>query len=142
MKSTATKRGSGLRATAVSLVTLLALLVVPACSPLCAAQACLQAQTSTASETHCHLEMTGRNDASQIHVVQNCTASELPMATLSAGANSDVPQISRSASRGTSHLTVSQEFDSKLIANGNNFCAKPDPLRPSDSFPAMGVLRI
>jgi hypothetical protein len=130
------------RATAVSILTLLALLVAPVCAPFCAAQTCLRAQTAIAPETHCHAETAVNTDGSQIRAVLNCNSSELPVAALLAGNQSDMSPISPTASPVAGQHAVSQEFASILPVNRASRSAHTEPLRSSTSLLATGVLRI
>lgn len=142
MRDAIPPREKNWRATAVSLLTLLALLVAPVCAPFCGGQACLQAQTAMASETHCHAEMAADNNSSQMHATLNCNSSELPVAALSTGNKRDIPQASRPRSQVASMHAVSQEFASILAENCMSRSTNTESLPSSTSFLAMGVLRI
>jgi len=140
-KATPTRKKSW-RTVAGSLVTLLALLVTPFCAPLCAAQTCPQSTLPAASKEHCHGAASMHDDVPQIHAALNCNPSELTLAALSAGNESDLLRVSRSAPQAASDFAASREFDSGFISPRNNFSSNPGPLRPPDPFSATGVLRI
>ena len=63
---------------ALSLVTLMALLVAPACAPLCAAQNCGLAHTQAAAAGHCHGSGTMPHEAPLLRGFRNCGSRELP----------------------------------------------------------------
>jgi len=65
-----------------SLITLLALVVAPACAPLCAAQTCTQAPASTEMGSHCHSHEVANSSAAYLHAVQSCGAAEFQAANM------------------------------------------------------------
>src|SRR5258708_27945627 len=65
-----------------SLMTILALIVAPACAPLCAAQSCPQAPVSAGMGSHCHSSEVANGGAVHLYSVQGCGAPELHLADL------------------------------------------------------------
>src|SRR5216684_3472910 len=65
-----------------SLMTILALIVAPACAPLCAAQSCPQAPVSAGMGSHCHSSEVANGGAVHLDSVQGCGAQELQVANL------------------------------------------------------------
>jgi hypothetical protein len=65
-----------------SLVTLLALVVAPACAPLCAAQTCAQGAASTEMGSNCHSHGMINGGTVIFHASQSCGSSELQAANL------------------------------------------------------------
>src|SRR5260370_20961500 len=63
---------------ALSLITLAALVVAPACAPLCAAQNCRRADASTAEHGICHGAATMPHEAPRAHAILGCGSPELP----------------------------------------------------------------
>ena len=129
------------RAITCSLVTVVALLVTPACAPMCAAKSCLQAATVNASEQHCHAASTHDNVA-QIHSFQNCGAPELPVAALTSGNESDALQASRPVAAHAIPYVLPSELTGISAVDGGQCCTKPDSLRLPDSLLTTSVLRI
>src|SRR5260370_39754793 len=82
MKSVVPLRNETWLARIASVVTLLALIVAPACAPLCAAQACMQASGSAGMESHCHFRGIAHGGEAHLHSVQGCGAPELQLANL------------------------------------------------------------
>lgn len=80
-------------------MTILALIVAPACAPLCAAQACTQAPVSAGTGSHCHSREVANGSAFHLHSVQGCGAPELQVANL--------PSVSKLGSLQRDRSTVS-----------------------------------
>src|SRR6267143_4182109 len=82
MKGVVPLRNTSWLARIASVVTLLALVVAPACAPLCAAQVCTQASVTAGMGSHCHSREVVNESAVHIRAVQNCGAPELQVAEL------------------------------------------------------------
>src|SRR6266478_7288978 len=76
------RRTKGLLAQVCGVVTMLALVVAPACAPLCAARVCSQASGSAEEGSPCHLMKIAGGSATHAHAAQTCGAPELPAAAL------------------------------------------------------------
>ena len=72
----------GLLAQFCGVVTVLALVVTPACAPLCAAKVCSQALNSAEKGSPCHVMAMGNGSAISAHTAQTCGALELPAGAL------------------------------------------------------------
>ena len=76
-------------------VTILALVVAPACAPLCAAKVCSRGLASKEVDSPCHVMATARGDATHAHAAQNCGALELPVAALTSTSKNEWLQSTR-----------------------------------------------
>jgi len=94
---------------ALSLVTLLALVVAPACAPLCAAQSCLRADTSAATSGNCHGGGVP-NKAPGIHSFSGCGLPELPAVVLTRTPLQEASDIHRLSPPDGKFLAVEQEI--------------------------------
>jgi hypothetical protein len=82
MRSAAPSQKRAWLAKFASLITLLALVVAPACAPLCAAQTCAHVPASTEIGSHCHSQGVANGGAVYLQTVQSCGAPELQAANL------------------------------------------------------------
>jgi hypothetical protein len=128
---------------ALSLVMLMALLVAPACAPLCAAQNCGLAQTQPAAAGHCHGGGTTPHEAPLLRGFRNCGSGELPAIVLSSsplgGASSFESRLSAHAGK---FLAVDLEKSASGAPLFNLHFGGPHDF-PSSSAPIFtGVLRI
>src|SRR6266850_2920439 len=82
MSFATSRRTKGLLAQVCGVVTMLALVVAPACAPLCAARVCSKALTSAEGDSPCHLMGIALGSATHVHGAQSCGAPELPAAAL------------------------------------------------------------
>src|SRR6266446_7463508 len=89
------RRTKGLLAQVCGVVTMLALLVAPACAPLCAARVCSQALGSAEGDSPCHLMGIALGSATHAHGAQSCGAPELPAAALNSTNKNGSPQNGR-----------------------------------------------
>lgn len=130
------------RTVAVSLATLMALLVTPVCAPLCAARMCSQAGPDGASEGQCHGAAAMQDGSPQVHAARNCNSPELAVADVSDGNKSDIVRMSHAVPQAASHVATSQEFGSSFVGSQKTFFDYSGPLQPPDFFSAISVLRI
>src|SRR5260370_27630805 len=127
----------------LSLVTLTALLVAPACAPLCAAQNGRLEHTQAAAAGHCHGGGAMPHEAPSLRGIQNCGSGELPAvvlrSTLLGGASSFESRLSAHAGK---FFAVDLEKSASGAPLSNpHFGGPPD--FPSSSTPiSTGVLRI
>src|SRR5258708_23891635 len=82
MRGVAPLRKAAWLARIASLMTILALIVAPACAPLCAAQSCPQAPVSAGMGSHCHSSEVANGGAVHLHSAQGCGSPELQVANL------------------------------------------------------------
>src|SRR6266478_1812719 len=127
---------------ALSLVTLMALLVAPACAPLCAAQACMQASGSAGMESHCHFRGIAHGGEAHLHSVQGCGAPELQLANLTSANRRESLQRDRATVSAHGVGVVSAEHSSPLAHHRGACRIGEEPPSYSCSSPARAVLRI
>src|SRR6266403_4554609 len=84
MRDVAPLRNAAWLTRIASLVTIVALVVAPACGPLCAARACAQAPGPAEVGSDCHSHGTANGGAVHLHAVHRCGAPELQVANVSA----------------------------------------------------------
>ena len=125
-----------------SFAVVLALLVAPACAPLCASRMCSQAMAPAASEERCHSATLVPDDIPQIHAALRCNVQDLAVFAVSTENKIKISKLSRHISAPASNPGAAQKLDSNFIARVNNFSVNPESLRPSDSSAATSVLRI
>ena len=128
---------------ALSLVTLMALLVAPACAPLCAAQNCGLAQTQPAAAGHCHGGGTTPHEAPLLRGLRNCGSGEMPAIVLSStplgGASSFESRLSEYAGK---FLAVDLEKSAAGAALLNPHVGGLHGFLSSSATLSTGVLRI
>ena len=128
---------------ALSLVTLMALLVAPACAPLCAAQNCGLAHTGAAAAGHCHGGGTMPNEAPLLRGLRNCGSGEMPAIVLSStplgGASSFESRLSEYAGK---FLAVDLEKSAAGAALLNPHVGGLHGFLSSSATLSTGVLRI
>src|SRR5437660_3677147 len=117
---------------ALSLMTLAALVVAPACAPLCAAQNCQFAQRDGAGTVKCH-GSAALDKAPLMHVFRGCGARELPAVVLG-----------RTVFEETSGISHRNAPDGKFVADEQNVSAPASTfldshLGPPDEFAATVV---
>jgi hypothetical protein len=127
---------------ALSLVTLVALVVAPACAPLCAAQNCQRASASGASHGNCHGANPIPHEAPWAHAIMGCGSQELPAVVLVRTPLGDDSSASRLSGPDGMLLAVQQE-NSASAATFSDFYFGP----PHDFFTGFvpvpsSVLRI
>src|SRR6267143_1080730 len=142
MKSAMPRRAKGLLAKAISLMTLVALLVAPACTSLCAAQPCAQARYSSATEGHCHAATSMHHEVQRIHAVKKCNSPEMPPATLTSNIKNEVLRASRPTAPVHICLGHSQEWHKNPSVQMRTSCTAKAALVQSVLFPATSILRI
>jgi hypothetical protein len=142
MKSATPRRAKGLLAKVVSLLTLPALFVAPACTSLCAAQPCAQAGYSSATEGHCHAATSMHHELQRIHAVKKCNSPEMPPATLTSNNKSDVLRASRSTAPAAMSSGFSQESPTIPIVRIRSSPSSAPPLAQADPLIATSILRI
>src|SRR5260370_13463906 len=98
MRGVVPSRNGAWLARIASLMTILALIVAPACAPLCAAQAWMQAPVSAGMGSHCHSSDVANGSAVHLHSAQGCGAPELQLADLTSANTWESLQKDRSAS--------------------------------------------
>jgi len=126
---------------AVSLVTLLALIVAPICAPLCAAQACFQAP-GAAAKAPCHFAETTKGDGLYARAAQICGALELQAAYLTSTNLRTSLRAQRLRISADSFDLLSPDLLPRMENHRGAGCAHtPPPEHPSSPFTTV-VLRI
>src|SRR5229473_104459 len=135
------RRTKGLLAQVCGVVTVLALVVAPACAPLCAAKVCSRALTSTEEGSSCHVMAMARGSATYAHAVQNCGALEPPAAALNSASKNEVQHNDRSQAFSAGVGIPTQEVSSvSEQSQGLGFACTSSPQR-SSSLSLTSVLR-
>src|SRR5260370_38380060 len=80
---------------ALSLATLVALVVTPACASFCAGQNCPRAHASTAADGSCHRTGAMQHEAPQARAFLTCSAPELLAIVLTRAPLGDASGVSR-----------------------------------------------
>ena len=128
---------------ALSLATLVALLVAPACAPLCVAQNCRLAHAQPAAAGHCHGGGTMPNEAPLLRGLRNCGSGEMPAIVLSStplgGASSFESRLSEYAGK---FLAVDLEKSAAGATLSNLHFGGPHDFLSSSAPISTGVLRI
>jgi hypothetical protein len=123
-------------------VTILALVVAPACAPLCAVKVCSQALSSAEEDSPCHLMNIPGGSATHVHGGQSCGAPEQPAATLNSTNKNGSLQNDRFEAFGVGLHDLSQKVSSfSGQSQGRCFACTSSPQRSSSLF-LMSVLRI
>jgi len=129
-------------AKACALVTLLTLVVTPACAPLCAARACARAATLTTPEAPCHAAKAMRGNLPHVHTIQNCGALELPAAMLSSSTKNDGWQGNHRAGLKGTFTALSQELFVYCSQRSERCVCSPPVAHFSAASLSSSVLRI
>lgn len=135
-------RTSSLAARLVSLLTLVALLVTPACGPLCATKNCAGAPASQPKEDHCHLAMMDQQYAAHWQGVASCGTRELPATILSSAIsmNSAASQPADNSNSGA-HFFSPARFSAQP-EHQSGHCSVTQLLSVSTRSPYIDALRI
>jgi hypothetical protein len=89
MSSATSRRRKGWLAQVCGVVTVLALVVAPACAPLCAAKVCSQALGTDNGDSPCHIMKIAGGSATHVHGAQSCGAPELPAGALNSSSKNE-----------------------------------------------------
>src|SRR5712664_1340967 len=136
------RRTKGLLAQVCGVVTILALVVAPACAPLCAARVCSKALTAAEWDSPCHLMGIALGSATHVHGAQSCGAPELPAAALNSTNKNGSLQNDRFEAFGTGLYNLSSKVSSVSEQSQDRcFPCTSSPQR-SSSLSLMSVLRI
>jgi hypothetical protein len=123
-------------------MTILALIVAPACAPLCAAQACMQAPVSAGMGSHCHSREVANVGEVHLHSAQGCGSPELQLADLTSANRRESLQKDRSTVSVSGLGVLSLVHPSPLAHHRAACCADVESPQYSCSFVASVVLRI
>jgi hypothetical protein len=127
---------------ALSLVTLVALLVAPACAPLCAGQNCRRADASAATHGNCHEAGTLPHDALRVHAILSCGSQDLP-AVLSAPVRIGEPSgVSRWGAPDGKFLAVELDNSASAVQFSDFYFGRPHNASSTFTPVPSGILRI
>ena|ERR1700682_4812116 len=142
MNFAASGRTKALLAQVCGVVAILALVIAPACAPLCAAKICSQASGSAEEGSPCHVMAMAHGGAARIHAAQGCGAPELPAAALNSTNKKEVQDNERSEEFGAGVGIASQEISS-TVGQSRDYCfAWTSSPQRSSSSSFMSILRI
>src|SRR6266481_5684492 len=136
------RRTKGLLAQVCGVVTMLALVVAPACAPLCAARVCSQASGSAEEGSPCHLMKIAGGSATHAHAAQTCGAPELPAAALNSTNRNGSLQNDRFEAFGVGLYNLKQKVSSVPEQSQDGCFAWTSSPQRSSSLSLMSVLRI
>ena len=124
------------------MVTVLALVVAPACAPLCAAKVCSQALGSVEEGSPCHVMRIAGGSAAHVHGAQSCGVPELPAAALNSTNKNGSLQNDHFEAFGVGLDNLSQKVSSAPEQLQDDcFACKSSP-HTSSSLLLTSVLRI
>src|SRR5712664_1396497 len=136
------RRTKGLLAQVCAVMTMLALVVAPACAPLCAARVCSPALGSTEGDSPCHLMGIALGSATHAYGAQSCGARELPAAALNSRNNNGSLQNDRFDAFGVG-LNISSQKASSVSEQSQDHCfVCTSSHQRSSSLSLTSVLRI
>src|SRR5260370_21898073 len=142
MRGVVPSRNRAWLANIASLMTILALIVAPACAPLCAAQSCPQAPVSAGMGSHCHSSEVANGSAVHLHSAQGCGSPELQVADLTSANRRESLQKNRSTVSLSELGVLSLVHLSPLAHHRAAWSADVESPQYSGSFVASVVLRI
>jgi hypothetical protein len=127
---------------AASLITVLALLVVPNCVSLCAAQACSQSPGASA-EAPCHFAAGSQNGGVHLHpAARNCGVPDLQATASASLTKRDALKTQRANAFADPAPVVSPELSSALKPHSSACCSDSPPAGHASSSAVTAVLRI
>ncbi len=127
---------------ALSLLTIVALLVAPNCEPLCAGQNCRRIDASDKANESCHGVGTAHHEALLIHGIRNCNLPELPAIISTSTPFGGASGESHLGAPGGMPLEVEQGNLASAASFPDSWFCRPHDLS-SEFTPAWsGVLRI
>src|SRR5712692_702852 len=127
---------------ALSLVTLVALVVAPACAPLCAVQNCQRANASATSHGNCHGSATTPREAPRAHASLNCGSTELAAVVLARTPLGDAFGESRSSAPNGKFLVIEQANSAPAATFSDFYFGPPHDFSTRFAPVPSSVLRI
>src|SRR6266436_250147 len=142
MSFATSRRTKAMLAQVCGVVTILALVVTPACAPLCADKLCSQASGSAEEGSPCDLVKIAGGNATHVHGAQSCGAPEVPAAALNFTNKNGSLQNDRFEAFGVGLYILSQKVSSVSEQSQDGcFACTSSPQSPSSSS-LTSVLRI
>ncbi len=127
---------------ALSLLTIVALLVAPTCAPLCAGQNCRRADASATANESCHRAGTAHHDALFVHGIRNCNLLESPAIVSTYATLSGISGESRLSASDEQFLAVEQETSVPATRFSDSWFCRPHDFSSGFAAVRSGVLRI
>jgi hypothetical protein len=125
------RRTKAMLAQVCGVVTILALVVTPVCSPLCAAQVCSRTSSTGAVNGPCHFAEAAQQNAQYVRGIARCGATELPSATLTSSKLMELSSSGRFLAWAGTPYIFSAEFPALMTsqrgARGPDLQLSPHP---------------
>jgi len=125
------RRTKAMLAQVCGVVTILALVVTPVCSPLCAAQVCSRTSSTAAVNGPCHFAEAAQQNAQYVRGIARCGATELPSATLTSSKLMELSSSARFLAWAGTPYIFSAEFPALMTsqrgARGPDLQLSPHP---------------
>ena len=127
---------------ALSLLTIVALLVTPNCGPLCAGQNCKRADASATANESCHRAGTVHHYALFVYGIRNCNLSESPAIVSTSATLSGISGESRLGVPGEQFLADERENSLPTAPFSDSWFCRPHGFSNGFTPVSSGVLRI
>src|ERR1700740_164037 len=135
-------RNTGWRLRAVSLLTLIALVVAPACAPLCAGRHCRLAEAAASADGNCHGTGAMPGKAPRAQASLACGSREMPAVVSMRSLLGDASAISRCSAPNGKFLAVRHENTATPAPLTDLYFHRPHDLSSRSAAALTGVLRI
>src|SRR5882762_5583610 len=113
---------------AVSLLTLVALLIAPSCAPLCVGGNCRRADASATTNGNCHGAGHSHHEALLVNSIRNCNSPELPAIVSASTPLSEASDASRLGAPGGIFLAIGQRNSTPAATFSEFSCWRPQVL--------------
>jgi len=130
------------RLQALSLMTIVALLVAPNCAPLCAGQNCGRAAASAATNDECHGAGAMHHKSLFVRGVRNCSLPESPAIVSTSAPLSEISGESRLPAPSEQFLVVERENSAPAAPFSDSWFCRPHNVSSGFTPVPSGVLRI
>src|SRR5438128_3685816 len=127
---------------ALSLLAIGALVVAPACPPLCAVQNCGRADASATGNGICHRAGTMHHEALLVHGTRNCNLPELPAVASTCTPFGGASGESRLSASGETFLATGQENPAATTILSDSWFCRPHDFSSGFTPVVSSVLRI
>src|SRR5258708_2897079 len=127
---------------AMSLLTLVALLIAPSCAPLCASQNCRQADVSATTNGKCHVTGAMHREALLVNSIRNCNSPELPAIVSASTLLSEASDASRLGAPGGIFLAIGLGNSTPAATFSEFWFYRPHDLSSGFTPVPSSVLRI
>src|SRR6266478_6996333 len=127
---------------AVSLLTLVALLIAPSCAPLCLGRNCWRADASATTNGNCHGVGHSHHEALLVNSIRNCNSPELPAIVSASTPLSEASDASRLGAPGGMFLAIGQGNSTPAPTFSEFWFCRPHDLSSGFTPLPSSVLRI